>query len=107
MRNTGRRDILKTLGLITVGSMMPVLSSSTFAIQPMKRKIYKGNEEICCIGLGTWQTFDVGENSSARDPLREVLRTLVTNGASVVDSSPMYGSSEKVVGDLTTLENLN
>jgi diketogulonate reductase-like aldo/keto reductase len=107
MRNTGRRDILKTLGLITVGSLMPVLSSSTFAIQPMKRKIYKGNEEISCIGLGTWQTFDVGENSSARDPLREVLRTLVTNGASVVDSSPMYGSSEKVVGDLSTVENLN
>jgi diketogulonate reductase-like aldo/keto reductase len=107
MRNTGRRDILKTVGLVTLGSMMPVLSSSSFAIQPMKRKIYKGNEEISCIGLGTWQTFDVGESSSARDPLREVLRTLVTNGASVVDSSPMYGSSEKVVGDLSTLENLN
>jgi diketogulonate reductase-like aldo/keto reductase len=49
------------------------------------------------IGLGTWQTFDVGASSSARAPLREVLRLLDGN---VVDSSPMYGSSETVAGDL-------
>lgn len=49
------------------------------------------------IGLGTWQTFDVGDSSSARAPLREVLKLLDGN---VVDSSPMYGSSETVAGDL-------
>lgn len=49
------------------------------------------------IGLGTWQTFDVGGSSSARAPLREVLKLLDGN---VVDSSPMYGSSESVAGDL-------
>jgi diketogulonate reductase-like aldo/keto reductase len=49
------------------------------------------------IGLGTWQTFDVGNDAAARAPLREVLRLLDGN---VVDSSPMYGSSESVVGDL-------
>jgi diketogulonate reductase-like aldo/keto reductase len=49
------------------------------------------------IGLGTWQTFDVGSNASARAPLREVLKLLDGN---VVDSSPMYGSSETVAGDL-------
>ena len=49
------------------------------------------------IGLGTWQTFDVGASSSARAPLREVLKLLDGN---VVDSSPMYGSSEAVAGDL-------
>jgi diketogulonate reductase-like aldo/keto reductase len=49
------------------------------------------------IGLGTWQTFDVGASSSARAPLREVLKLLDGN---VVDSSPMYGSSETVAGDL-------
>ena len=50
------------------------------------------------IGLGTWQTFDVGASSSARAPLREVLKLLDGN---VVDSSPMYGSSETVAGDLS------
>ena len=49
------------------------------------------------IGLGTWQTFDVGNDSTARAPLREVLKLLDGN---VVDSSPMYGSSESVAGDL-------
>jgi len=49
------------------------------------------------IGLGTWQTFDVGNDAAARAPLREVLGLL--NGH-VVDSSPMYGSSESVVGEL-------
>src|SRR5687768_6108545 len=49
------------------------------------------------IGLGTWQTFDVGGDAGARAPLREVLKLLDGN---VVDSSPMYGSSETVAGDL-------
>ena len=49
------------------------------------------------IGLGTWQTFDVGNDAAARAPLREVLRLLDGN---VVDSSPIYGSSESVVGEL-------
>ena len=49
------------------------------------------------IGLGTWQTFDVGNNPAARAPLKQVLEIL---GRGVVDSSPMYGSSESVAGDL-------
>ena len=49
------------------------------------------------IGLGTWQTFDVGNDPAARAQLREVLKLLDGN---VVDSSPMYGSSETVAGDL-------
>jgi diketogulonate reductase-like aldo/keto reductase len=49
------------------------------------------------IGLGTWQTFDVGNDPAARAPLREVLKLLDGN---LVDSSPMYGSSETVAGDL-------
>jgi diketogulonate reductase-like aldo/keto reductase len=49
------------------------------------------------IGLGTWQTFDAGNDFAARAPLREVLELLDGN---VVDSSPMYGSSESVAGEL-------
>jgi diketogulonate reductase-like aldo/keto reductase len=52
------------------------------------------------IGLGTWQTFDVGRSESERAPLREVLRELMRLGGSVIDSSPMYGQSEGVVGEL-------
>jgi diketogulonate reductase-like aldo/keto reductase len=52
------------------------------------------------IGLGTWQTFDAGNDSAARAPLREVVRVFAAAGHGVVDSSPMYGSSESVAGDL-------
>ncbi len=54
-------------------------------------------EQLPLIGLGTWQTFDVGSDRGARSPLREVLKLLERN---VVDSSPMYGSSESVAGEL-------
>ena len=63
----------------------------------MTRKIPSTGEELPAIGLGTWQTFDVGADSAARAPLRDVLKLLKGN---VVDSSPMYGTSETVAGDL-------
>jgi aryl-alcohol dehydrogenase-like predicted oxidoreductase len=66
----------------------------------LRRPIPRSGELLPAIGLGTWQTFDVGNNASARAPLRDVLREFVKRGASVVDSSPMYGRSESVVGDL-------
>ncbi|HUG77104.1 MAG TPA: aldo/keto reductase, partial [Burkholderiales bacterium] len=52
------------------------------------------------IGLGTWQTFDVGAGAAARAPLREVLEQFARGGGRVVDSSPMYGAAESVVGEL-------
>jgi len=64
--------------------------------------IPSSNEKLGGVGLGTWQTFDVGSSASARAQLKEVLSTLISAGGSLVDSSPMYGSSEQVVGDLTS-----
>jgi diketogulonate reductase-like aldo/keto reductase len=52
------------------------------------------------VGVGTWQTFDVSKDAAERAELKEVLRTLVQAGGSVVDTSPMYGRAEGVVGDL-------
>jgi diketogulonate reductase-like aldo/keto reductase len=67
----------------------------------LHRRIPSSGEEIPAIGLGTWQTFDVGEGGESRAPLRDVLSAFVRLGGSVVDSSPMYGRSEAVLGDLT------
>ena len=52
------------------------------------------------VGVGTSQTFDVGAKAPERAELKDVLRLLVESGGSVVDSSPMYGKAEGVVGDL-------
>lgn len=65
------------------------------------RSIPSSGERIAAVGLGTWQTFDVGESEKERAPLREVLRRFVERGGQAVDSSPMYGRSEEVVGDLS------
>jgi diketogulonate reductase-like aldo/keto reductase len=51
--------------------------------------------------LGTWRTFDAGNSKEKRTALLEVMKTLTQKEASVIDSSPMYGSSETVVGDLS------
>ncbi|MFO0581913.1 MAG: aldo/keto reductase [Anaeromyxobacter sp.] len=66
----------------------------------LTRKIPRSGEALPVIGLGTWQTFDVGGDANARAPLAEVLETFLAAGGRVVDSSPMYGTSEEVVGDL-------
>jgi len=63
----------------------------------ISKKIPSSDEALPVIGLGTWQTFDVGNDAAARAPLRDVLQLLDGNP---VDSSPMYGSSEAVAGDL-------
>lgn len=65
------------------------------------RTIYSSGEKIPIVGLGTWRTFDVGNSREERAQLQEVLRTLIKKGGAVVDSSPMYGRSEQVVGDLS------
>ena len=66
----------------------------------LRKPIPKTGELLPALGLGTWQTFDVGAAQSSRDPLKEVLREFVRFGGSVIDSSPMYGKSESVVGAL-------
>ena len=66
----------------------------------LTRPIPHSSERLPAIGVGTYETFDVGKGAAERAELKEVLRTLVAQGASVVDSSPMYGRAEGVVGDL-------
>jgi diketogulonate reductase-like aldo/keto reductase len=64
-----------------------------------ERAIPSTGEKLPVIGLGTWQTFDVRSDAAAREPLREVLKIFSSRGK-IVDSSPMYGASETVAGDL-------
>jgi diketogulonate reductase-like aldo/keto reductase len=54
------------------------------------------------IGLGTWQAFDVDLTSDNRRQLGDVLSLFVKLGGRVIDTSPMYGRAEDVIGELTT-----
>jgi len=97
-----RREAIKLAGCATAAAMaMPSLfafNSETI----MKRQIPSSGEMLPIVGLGTWQTFDVGSNKTEREPLKEVLKEMKSLGGAMIDSSPMYASSEQVVGDLTT-----
>jgi len=99
-----RREHLHYLSAI---GLAPLGTSFLNMEMVSKRKIPSSNEQLPVIGLGTWQTFDVSESETERSPLKAILKELVKGGGSVVDSSPMYGRSEKVVGDLSAELNLN
>jgi aryl-alcohol dehydrogenase-like predicted oxidoreductase len=95
-----RRCTLKLLAAGILAMSGPVRSAAEAAPALLKRAIPRSGERLPVVGLGTWQTFDVGPRAPERAELKEVLRVLVEKGASVVDSSPMYGEAERVVGDL-------
>jgi diketogulonate reductase-like aldo/keto reductase len=86
-----RRRALLTL--LAAGALKPAFAQGGI----MTKRIPSTGESLPVIGVGTWQTFDVGNDPAARAPLREVLKLLDRNP---IDSSPMYGSSESVAGDL-------
>lgn len=66
----------------------------------LQRAIPSSGEKLPVIGLGTWQAFDVGPSQAERKPLEEVLALFAKLGGRVVDSSPMYGRAEEVIGDI-------
>jgi aryl-alcohol dehydrogenase-like predicted oxidoreductase len=72
----------------------------TSAAPMATRPIPRTGEPLPVVGLGTWRTFDVGAAEAERAPLLEVLRRFLVGGGRVVDSSPMYGEAEAVVGEL-------
>jgi aryl-alcohol dehydrogenase-like predicted oxidoreductase len=101
-----RRSFIRLVAGATAAGLVPAGASGVVAAQPAKgdpmrtRKIARTGEAIPVIGLGTWQTFDVGSAKAEREPLAEVLRRFFAAGGRVIDSSPMYGRAESVTGDL-------
>ena len=65
----------------------------------LKRAIPSSGTEVPVIGMGTWQTFDV-TSSEAKERLASVLSVFAAGGGRLIDSSPMYGRAEEVVGEL-------
>jgi diketogulonate reductase-like aldo/keto reductase len=100
---TTRRTVLK--GIAGAGAWLAMTSSqaqqSGTPDTIIKRAIPRTGEQIPVIGLGTYDAFDVGSAKTDRAPLQDVLKGFAAAGGSLVDSSPMYGRAEAVVGDLT------
>jgi len=101
-----RRRFLRDSGATALGAALLPAYTVSSAAPVLTRPIPSSGERIPAVGLGTWQTFDVGTDRALREQRGETLRAFVDAGGTVVDSSPMYGSSERVVGDLVQAEGL-
>ena len=69
--------------------------------KPSKRGVLaRGNEALPVIGMGTWLTFDIGDDEAERMGRRLVLERFFAAGGGMIDSSPMYGRAEARLGEL-------
>jgi len=95
--------MLRLIGGTVAAASLPIgaatAQSGRESSAMLTRAIPSSGEELPVIGLGTWQVFDVGASGEAA--LEPVLAEFAKNGGRIVDSSPMYGRAEEVVGDLS------
>jgi aryl-alcohol dehydrogenase-like predicted oxidoreductase len=102
VRRLGRRDFcVGALGAAAMtGLGVPGAPAAPSPMPMTRRPIPKSGELLPVVGVGTWLTFDVGNDADDRARLRKVLEILFAAGGTVIDSSPMYRRAEGVVGDL-------
>src|SRR4051812_36726423 len=94
-----RRAALKMLAAGALMTMTPP-NTSQAATPRIHRKIPKTGEQLPVIGLGTYIVLDVPSGAPELVELKEVLKTFSAGGGKLIDSSPMYGRAEAVVGEL-------
>jgi diketogulonate reductase-like aldo/keto reductase len=86
------------LGALAAAGAAPLLPDATAQAAPVTRPIPSTGEALPVVGLGSWITFNVGDDPQARDDCAEVMRAFFAEGGRLIDSSPMYGSSQPVIG---------
>jgi diketogulonate reductase-like aldo/keto reductase len=87
------------MGSLGAAATMPAFSTSRAAAGPiLTRAIPSTGELVPAIGLGTWITFNVGNDERLRAARAQVMQAFFDRGGTLIDSSPMYGSSEAVIG---------
>ncbi|MDA7949079.1 MAG: aldo/keto reductase [Hyphomicrobiaceae bacterium] len=93
-------------GALTVAGLLPPGPRTAVAAPSLMRAIPSTGQKIPAIGMGTWITFNVGPSRKLREARLKVLQTFFDMGGGMIDSSPMYGTSEDVVGYcLSRIEN--
>lgn len=96
MRPT-RRTFLRASLATTAAALMPI-SLHAQESSPARRPIPSSGEAIPIVGLGTWITFNVGSDPVLRDECAKVMSAFFEAGGRMIDCSPMYGSSQPVIG---------
>jgi len=93
-----RRRVVGALVALGVGTLLPAAPSFPQGKPFLTRAIPSSGEALPVVGLGSWITFNVGNDRVARDSCAEVMRNFFDAGGRMIDSSPMYGSSQDVIG---------
>ncbi|MEO1011049.1 MAG: aldo/keto reductase [Bacteroidota bacterium] len=94
-----RKDFITLSGMAGLGFLaFPALTSYSENTGIRERSIPVSGEKLPIVGLGTWQTFDIGNSPDELEIRQELLAKMNQYGGRVIDSSPMYGSSEAIVG---------
>ena len=93
-----RRQFLKLTSVIAGGLIMP--NTKLYADTTITKTIPKTGERIPVIGMGTSRTFDASGDSALLARLQQVTQAFFDAGGGMIDSSPMYGSSQKIIGEL-------
>jgi aryl-alcohol dehydrogenase-like predicted oxidoreductase len=108
-----RRDLLRSAVALTAAPMSrPTRTAAAGrSVRPaagsaasISRRIPSSGEEIPVIGLGTSRTFEIGVTAAEREPRRALLEAFFAAGARLIDTSPMYSTAERVLGELLTPE---
>lgn len=100
MKLIKRRTFLKSGCALAAGSVFWPRWLWAGARPLINKVIATSGEKLHVIGMGSSRTFDVGDNVVARAQLAPVLQVFFDQGGALIDSSPMYGSAEQVIGDL-------
>jgi len=96
--STTRRGALKLIGAGAASVALGPRAARSAPGAMLQRPIPSSGESLPAIGMGTWQTFNVGSDPKLRMARTEVLRAMLEHGGGMVDCSPMYGSSADVLG---------
>jgi diketogulonate reductase-like aldo/keto reductase len=97
---TSRRQALAAFAALGAAASLPLCASGQApADRPLGRAIPSTGEPIPLVGLGTWITFNVGNDRALREQSTAVMRAFFEAGGRLIDSSPMYGSAQDVIGD--------
>jgi diketogulonate reductase-like aldo/keto reductase len=92
-----RRELMKMLAALCASALVPATQAASRE-QLISKPIPSSGEAMPVIGLGSSRTFNVGDDIDARDNCTEVIRHFLDAGGRMIDSSPMYGSSQPVIG---------
>ena len=93
-----RRTLMRALAAAAAAAALRPFEALARTSAPLTKPIPSTGEQLPLVGLGTWITFNVGDDPELREECVGVMQAFFAGGGRLIDSSPMYGSSQPVIG---------